>query len=468
MCCFMNILPLIAHYGQLINSLLSKNPYFHQIEERIGEIGDELTLDILRGIIESIDEEFKNSKERKANFYIQRYAKRTLITSLGIIEFTKTYYKSKEPVNDGKHLFFSYIEEVFGIEKWAKMTLSAEAQLIKVATETNMEYAAKNALRGVTVSRACISAKVKKLNVNPTLNVERVCQTPEVLYIETDEVHANLQDSRNKVVPVSFVHEGHKESFTKRKELKNPHYFASSILSYEDVYHHVYDYCDKKYDLDKVKHIFVSGDGAAGIKTYDSCFGKAIYVLDKFHYRKAMNYLFKRDFELTKIADGYLRNHMIEEFKVLCQSQISQYPMQEDYMIKKMNYLIDNVEGIINQQHPAYLCPASMEGVISHKYAKFITSRPFAFSKEGLENKIQLLTLQANQADFNTEQYARFKYEDNYYKHSHIHQHESVKWHKPKNNPKLKYLNLIHQIPSLISKNMGTSKLIKSIIKFNF
>ena len=99
----MNILPLITHYGQLINSLLSKNPLFHQIEERIGDLGDELTLDILRGIIESIDEEFRESKERKDNFYIHRYTSRTLITSLCIIEFTKTYYKSKKPV-DGKHI----------------------------------------------------------------------------------------------------------------------------------------------------------------------------------------------------------------------------------------------------------------------------------------------------------------------------------------------------------------------------
>ena len=461
----MNILPLVTHYGQLINSLLSKNPLFHQIEERIGDFGDELTLDILRGIIESIDQEFRDSEERKKSYYIQRYTTRTLITSLGIIEFTKTYYKSKKPI-DGKYEFFSYIEEVFGVEKWAKMTLSAEAQLIKVATETNMEYAAKNALRGVTVSRQAISAKVKKLNVNPILNVERVHETPEVLYIETDEVHANLQDSRNKIVPVSFVHEGHKESFTKRKELKNPHYFASSLLTYEELYHHVYDFCDKKYDLSKVKYIFVSGDAGSGIKTYDSCFPNAIYVLDKFHYRKALNYIFKRDPHNTKLADDYLRARMIDEFRTLCKMQMELHPKQEQRMTDQMEYLINNIDGIINQRHEKYLCPASMEGVISHKYAKYITSRPFGFSKDGLENKIQLLTLQANKGSFDTKQYARFKYEDNYYKHSHIHKHESVKWYKPKNNPKFKYLNVTHNIPALVNKNLGVSKLIKSVIRF--
>ena len=471
MCYFMNILPLVNHYGQLINTCLSKNPFFHQIEERIGEIGDELTLDILREIIESIDGEFRESDERKNNFYIHRYATRTLITSLGIIEFTKTYYKSKRPVN-GKHVFMSYIEEVFGVEKWAKMTLSAEAELIRVATETNMEYAAKNALRGVTISRQAISAKVRKLNINPDIEVRRTTAVPEALYIEMDEVHANLQEkkkkrkgaNKNKIVPAAFVHEGHKESFVKRKELKNPYYFASSQLSYEDLYHHIYHYCDQRYDLDKVKHIFVSGDGASGIKTYDSCFPNAIYVLDKFHYRKALNYLFKKDQLLTKLADDYLRNQMIDEFKQLCHLQIGQFPHQEDEMNKKMNYLINNIPGIINQKHKAYNCPASVEGVISHKYAKYITSRPFGFSRDGLENKIQLLTRQANNLDFSTETFARFKYEDNYYKHSHIHKHQNLKWHKPKHHPKYKYLNLIHHIPALVYKNVGTAKLIKSIL----
>ena len=59
-----------------------------------------------------------------------------------------------------------------------------------------------------------------------------------------------------------------------------------------------------------------------------------------------------------------------------------------------------------------------MEGHISHKYARFITSRPFAFSEDGLTNKIQLLNLFANNIDFDFNTYLKFKYNDthSYYK----------------------------------------------------
>ena len=70
----------------------------------------------------------------------------------------------------------------------------------------------------------------------------------------------------NKICPCAIVHEGYEEDFVKRKKLKNIHYFASSKLTYEELWEVIFDYVDKKYDIDKFKVIFVSGDGANGIK----------------------------------------------------------------------------------------------------------------------------------------------------------------------------------------------------------
>ena len=78
-------------------------------------------------------------------------------------------------------------------------------------------------------------------------------------------------------------------------------------------------------------------------------------------------------------------------------------------MIKVQNFLINNIEGIINQHHPLYECPCSMEGHISNKYAKFITSRPHSYSEDGLENVVQLLTMKANKIKLTEEIYCNFK-----------------------------------------------------------
>lgn len=100
---------------------------------------------------------------------------------------------------------------------------------------------------------------------------------------------------------------------------------------------------------------------------------------------------------------------MIDEFKLLVNVQIEKYPNQKKDMIKVQNFLIQNIEGIINQKHHLYKCPCSMEGHISNKYAKFITSRPHSYSEDGLENIVQLLTMKANKIRLNEEIYCNFK-----------------------------------------------------------
>ena len=85
-------------------------------------------------------------------------------------------------------------------------------------------------------------------------------------------------------------------------------------------------------------------------------------------------------------------------------------------MIKVQNFFIDNIEGIINQKHPLYKCPCSMEGHISNKYAKFITSRPHSYSEDGLENIVQLLTMKANNIKLTEEIYHQFKTGESTYK----------------------------------------------------
>ena len=86
--------------------------------------------------------------------------------------------------------------------------------------------------------------------------------------------------------------------------------------------------------------------------------------------------------------------------------------MKKNYKAKKLktlNFLIENIEGIINQKHPLYKCPCSMEGHISNKYAKFITSSPHSYSEGGLKNLVQLLTMKVNKIKLTEEIYSNFK-----------------------------------------------------------
>ena len=414
----MNIISLFNSFVNHLNSILDNNLFLYELEHNVSNSTNTLNLDILRNILEYLDLEYKNSKERKDKYYVQQTRERTLITSLGLITFNKTYYKSKNKIN-GKYVYYSYLEDCLGIDKWAKMSLSCEVNLINNALDNGMTWASVNTIPNYFISRQTISTKIKNINFNYFENIIKR-ETPKILYIEADEVHANLQSrnkgTKNKIVPVILTHEGHKEDFVKKKELKNTHYIASSILKTDKLWEETYKYLDTIYDLNKVDKIFLSSDGGPWITGYDIAFPNAIFVLDKFHYRKALNYIFKKEPNITSIADSYLRSRMINEFKILVKTQYKLYPDQKNKMIQEQNYLIKHIDGIINQNHPDYKCPCSMEGHISNKYAKFITSRPHSYSKDGLENITQLLTMKANKIKLNEEIYYKFKTGESTYK----------------------------------------------------
>ena len=95
--------------------------------------------------------------------YVQLIIERTLITSIGLITFNKTYYKSKKKIN-GKCEYYGYLEDYLGITKWSKMTL-------------------------------------------------------------VDEIYANLQSrkkgTKNRIVNIIPTHEGHKKILLRKKILKS-------------------------------------------------------------------------------------------------------------------------------------------------------------------------------------------------------------------------------------------------------
>ena len=408
----MNILSLFQSFVNHLSNILVNNQYLHEIEHNINISTSTLNLDTLKQTLEFLDLEYKNSNERKEKYYVQQTRQRTLITSLGLLTFNKTYYKSKEKINN-KYEYYSFLEDYLGIAKWAKMTLAAETKLINNALDNGYTWSANNSIPNYVTTRQTISSKIQSINYNYIENIERK-DTPEVIYIEADEVHANLQSrspgKKNRIVPVILTHEGHKENFVKKKELKNQHYISSSILKTDKLWNEAYKYLDNRYDLSKEPTIFISGDGGSWIKGYDIAFPNAIYVLDSFHYfNKKLSVIFKKEPIITSIADSYLRNRMINEFKILVKTQIEQYPEEKNEMLKVQRFLINNIEGIINQKHPLYKCPCSMEGHISNKYAKFITSRPHSYSEDGLENIVQLLTMKANKIKLNEEILYKFK-----------------------------------------------------------
>lgn len=407
----MKIIPLINEIANSFNEIFKVNLNPLNLESKIRDVGDLFTLRLYETFLNYFDEQFKNKKERKEEYNIKETRERTLITSIGVIKVNSTSYKNKNTKE-----YYVPLRDILHLKPYQRLTNEAEYQLVKYAMNENMSQSARHALRNTVVSRSTVSKKIKVLDGSINEVIAKSTNQPDILYIEMDEIHANLQKGGNKICPCAIVHEGYEENFTKRKKLKNVHYFASSKLTYEELWEVIFDYVNQKHDMDKFKVIFISGDGAPGIKSYINCFPNAKFVLDPFHYlRKHLKYIFKNDIELRNIADDYIRNDLIDDFKLLVESQIKNYPEQEKYMKENMNYIINNLEGIKNQKDDNYKVHCSMEGHVNQAFARYITSSPYGFSEQGLENKLKLLVYHANKHELTIEDYYNLKYGNNNY-----------------------------------------------------
>ena len=367
----MKIIPLINEIANSFNEIFTTNLNPLNLESKIRDVGDLFTLRLYESFLNYFDEQFKNKKQRKAEYNIKETRERTLITSLGVIKVNYTSYKHKKTKE-----YYVPLRDILHLKPYQRLTNEAEYQLVKYAMDENMSQSARHALRNTVVSRSTVSKKIKALDGSIKENIIRSTHQPDTLYIEMDEIHANLQKGGNKICPCAIVHEGYEEDFVKRKKLKNIHYFASSKLSYKELWEVIYDYVDKKYDL---------------------------------------SYIFKDNILLKKYADDYLRNDNIQDFKILVKYQIEKYPEQAKQMRQHMHYIINNLEGIKNQKNTNYHCPCSMEGHVNHGFARYITSSPYGFSEQGLENKLKLLVYHANKHELTIEDYYNLKYGNNNY-----------------------------------------------------
>ena len=413
----MNIIALIKNLENTFNESFKTNLDFFDLESKIMNIGDNFTLELYSKVIEYLDNSFMISKERKDKYYVKEFLTRNILTSMGYVSIKFRAYTDKTTKKR-----YVFIRDVLNLKPYQRITDEAQYQLTKYAMEENMSQSARHAIRNNEVSRSIVSKLIKNFKGTVKEQIKRVDSTPNVLYIEMDEIHANLQikgnkgKSKNQICPCAIVHEGYVKQDVKRKKLKNVRNFATAKLSYSSLWEIIYDYVSQKYDIDKIDYLFVSGDGAKGIKDYSNVFPNAIFVLDKFHYKKKyLSYIFKDNLTLLNIADEYLRNDMIDEFKSLVDSQIKLFPDQKDQMIEKQNFILNNLDGIKNQKHPMYKCPCSMEGHVSNRYARYITSSPYAFSLDGLENKLQLLVLRANNFNLTFEDFIELKYGKNHF-----------------------------------------------------
>lgn len=195
---------------------------------------------------------------------------------------------------------------------------------------------------------------------------------------------------------------------SKRHRLVNPHYFCSvnTGKGNEEFWDEVYEYLDSRYDLKKVKRIYLNSDGGRWIRSGMKRIAGIVHVLDEFHLEKYLTRLTSHMKDSRWDAADELRRMIRrgtkKEFKELADC-LKGY-LQKEENVRRIDeaaeYILSNwTAARLRLRHKEGVVGSSTEGHISHVLASRMSSRPMGWSICGAEKMARLRAYHLNGGD---------------------------------------------------------------------
>ena len=252
----------------------SKNRYIKSLLNLQKETNS-LIIELIIDFISLIDKTYKQSDERKNDFYINKSnVSRTIYTIYGEVTFKRTLYRSK---NNNKK-YFCFVDQILGIESYNLYDSIVRGISINDAINYNPNNASYhssldslNILESLNrnktgiISRQSIYRWIRNCK-SPSINYDPI-NTGSTLYIMADEKWIHKQDKTNHnkkkwIMSKCFIVFTHIKSKGKRNILKGKHIF---ITSSSNPYKELMDEICKIYDFQKVKTINLLSDSGSWI-----------------------------------------------------------------------------------------------------------------------------------------------------------------------------------------------------------
>ena len=368
----------------------------------------ELTLTIQRTVREliksaiistfkEIDESYKNSEYRKLKYHINKSnVPRTLITIVGTITFSRTYYKSKH--SNSK---FFYLDKCFDFPKYDHYDPIVKGMAIDKAIHSSQAQSARDTAASISdisyyvdrsilndIPRQSVYNWIKNWNIPDV--VPKSLDTPEILYVMADEKYIGAQNSDKDIMVKCFVaFEDIKSIGKNRRMLVNRSVFSCYDSAAWPLF---MDYIAKKYDFSKIKNIALLGDGGGWIKTGVSELkldenNSVKFYLCQFHFKQAVHHITTNKEERAKLFDIFYTKEK-KEFIEAVNLIIAQNPTRTEIITQKLNYIIKNYTSI--KLMLELKIGSSMESHISHLIASLFSSRPKGFSVNRIKQYLKL------------------------------------------------------------------------------
>lgn len=385
---------------------------YAEFNKRYANKSIKILLDGLGKFYEYLDIYIKESKYREEKGYIVKgTVDKNILTCLGNINYKKTVYV------DGNNKFKCLLDEYVGIEPKERMMDDARERLIEEVVDSSYRKAGQRVSIVDSVHKQTVKNLVMETEIPKEMPKRNKKKAVEILYIEADEDHVALQDKfkkkekgqRNTIIDkLVYCFEGKELEApkSKRKRLINPYYFAGVYRGNrgnQELWEEVYNYINNKYDMEKIKKIYISGDGASWIKEGAQYFRNAIFVMDEFHIMKyaKMATSILRDSQGDGIADIYkaLRENdrtgidrIFGQLYNICKTDNDRMNIDNCY-----RYFLNNFDSIVLRMiKNEEILGCSAEGHVSHILSNRLSSRPMGWSIKGCDNISKLIAYYHN------------------------------------------------------------------------
>lgn len=385
----------------MIDNLLIENSCNNKYLSLISNVQSSIR-EIVRNIVvttfQEIDNDFQESAYRKSRYYINKSnVNRTLITLVGEIHFSRTYYQNKLSKNSK----FFYIDKIFDLPKYDHYDPIIKGIAIKNAFDTSQAQSARDTSAIIgdlkyfidnstvnNISRQSVYTWIKKWHT-PDI-VPASIETPETLYVMADEKYIGSQDIKKDIMVKSFVTFENVVNISKnRRMLVNRSVFSCYDSNAWPLF---MDYIAKRYDFSKIKNIALLSDGGGWIKTglqelrLDSN-NTVNFYLCEFHFKQAIHHITSDDNERFYLLHIFKTKDKTY-FKAAVAQIIAQNQKRTETITKKLNYIINNYSAIKSMLE--LNIGSSMESHISHLIASFFSSRPKGYSTKRIKQYLKL------------------------------------------------------------------------------
>ena len=379
-----------------------------------------LGLRMIQESLELMDKMLQESLYRKEKWSVESHTRKQLITSLGTVSFNKTLFVSKET---GKSEYL--VDRILGLEKHERMTEDAEAKMYEEAVQTSYRRGGIEASILSEVSKQTVKNIIHKLEFPENVVTRKDKKVVDYLYIDADEDHVSLQFREKKgdlriigenqknnclITKLVYVYEGieNESPKSKRHKLIEPYYFCRVCNGKDNdsFWEEIYKYLNDKYDLSKVKKIYLNSDGGSWIKSGMKRLEGITYVLDEYHIEKYLMKLTSHMLDSQSDARDELRYVIRKKTKTEFNELVDRLEtyLKDDTGMKRMEearkYITSNwTAAKLRLRHKGGVKGCSAEGHVSHILSSRMSSRPMGWSIKGASKMSQMRAYYVNGGD---------------------------------------------------------------------